>query len=57
VEEARPDPNVTAAILEMEQALGTKVRIVDKGDDKGRIEIEYYSAEDLERIYTAIVKS
>lgn len=57
VEETRQDPNVTAAILEMEEALGTKVRIVDKGDDRGRIEIEYYSAEDLERIYTAIVKS
>jgi ParB family chromosome partitioning protein len=57
VEESKQDPNVTAAILEMEQALGTKVRIVAKGDDKGRIEIEYYSGEDLERIYTAIVKS
>jgi ParB family chromosome partitioning protein len=57
VEEIKQDPNVTAAILEMEQALGTRVRIVDKGDDRGRIEIEYYSAEDLERIYTAIVKS
>jgi ParB family chromosome partitioning protein len=50
------DPNVAAAIREMEQALGTKVKILDRGNQKGRIEIEYYSAEDLERIYACIVR-
>lgn len=49
------DPNVTAAIQEMERVLGTRVRIVEKAKQKGRIEIEYYSAEDLNRIYAAIV--
>jgi len=49
------DPNVKAAIEELERVLGTKVRIVEKAKQKGRIEIEYYSAEDLDRIYTAIV--
>jgi ParB family transcriptional regulator, chromosome partitioning protein len=49
------DPNVKAAITEMERALGTKVRIIEKARGKGRIEIEYYSAEDLDRIYEAIV--
>jgi ParB family transcriptional regulator, chromosome partitioning protein len=49
------DPNVKAAIDEMERALGTKVRIVEKAKQRGRIEIDYYSSEDLDRIYSAIV--
>jgi len=49
------DPNVKAAIKEMELVLGTRVRILEKAKHKGRIEIEYYSAEDLDRIYAAIV--
>jgi len=48
------DPNVKAAIGEMEQKLGTRVRIIETGREKGRIEIEYYSADDLDRIYTLI---
>jgi ParB family chromosome partitioning protein len=55
VDEVQADPNVKAAIQEMERVLGTKVRIVEKAKQKGRIEIEYYSAEDLDRIYGAIV--
>jgi ParB family chromosome partitioning protein len=55
VEEAAGDPNVKAAIQEMERTLGTKVKIVEKAKGKGRIEIEYYSADDLDRIYAAIV--
>ena len=48
------DPNVKAAIAELERVLGTKVRIVEKSDRRGRIEIDYYSPEDLDRIYTVI---
>lgn len=51
------DPNVKAAIQELERVLGTKVRIVEKARQKGRIEIEYYSPEDLDRIYSTIVGS
>ena len=43
----------------LKMALGTKVQIQAKNDDKGKIEIEYYSKEDLERlidIFTAEVK-
>ncbi len=50
-----PDPNVRFAIDEMERSLGTKVRIVEKGKKKGQIEIEYYSQDDLDRIYDMIV--
>jgi ParB family chromosome partitioning protein len=48
------DPNVKAAIQEMERALGTRVRIHQKYPGKGKIEIEYYSDDDLDRIYSLI---
>jgi ParB family chromosome partitioning protein len=48
------DPNVKAAITEMERVLGTRVRILEKTAGKGRIEIEYYSTDDLDRIYNLI---
>lgn len=52
---ARPDPNLRAAILEMERALGTRVKI--QGNQKrGRIEISYFSGEDLNRIYEWILR-
>jgi len=49
------DPNIKAAMRELESALGTRVRIVEKTDQHGRIEIEYYSQEELERIYEYIL--
>jgi ParB family chromosome partitioning protein len=55
--EVNIDPNVKAAIEELERALSTKVRIVEKSNNSGRIEIEYYSTEDLDRIYSAITHS
>jgi len=55
VDEVDSDPNVKAAIQELERVLGTRVRIVEKAKQKGRIEIEYYSSDDLDRIYTTIV--
>jgi ParB family chromosome partitioning protein len=55
VDEVQQDPNVRAAIQELERVLGTKVRIVEKAKQRGRIEIEYYSTDDLDRIYSAIV--
>jgi ParB family transcriptional regulator, chromosome partitioning protein len=54
-EEVAEDPNVKAATQEMERILGTRVRIVPKSEQRGRIEIEYYSGEDLDRIYELIV--
>jgi ParB family chromosome partitioning protein len=51
------DPNVKAAIEEMERALGTRVRVISQSAQKGRIEIEYYSPDDLDRLYTLIVKN
>ena len=49
------DANLRAAVLEMERTLGTRVKL--QGDEKrGKIEISYFSAEDLNRIYEWIVK-
>lgn len=49
------DPNVRAALEEMAMALGTKVKLIPRSDKSGRLEIEYYSQEDLDRIYSVIV--
>ena len=48
------DPNLRAAVLELERALGTRVRVVG-GERRGKIEISYFSAEDLNRIYEKII--
>jgi ParB family transcriptional regulator, chromosome partitioning protein len=56
-EEALQDPNIKAAIGELEAALGTRVRIIERSDQRGRIEIEYFSQEELQRIYESIVAS
>jgi ParB family chromosome partitioning protein len=50
------DPNIRAALQEMEMALGTRVKLIPKSPAAGRLEIEYYSKDDLDRIYAAIVK-
>jgi ParB family chromosome partitioning protein len=50
-----PDANVRAAVLELERTLGTRVRITSKGS-RGRIEIQYFSTEDLNRIFEWITR-
>jgi ParB family transcriptional regulator, chromosome partitioning protein len=51
------DPNVRAAIEELERALGTRVRIVELSEQRGRIEIEYYSQAELDRLFQHITGS
>jgi ParB family chromosome partitioning protein len=51
------DPNVKAATDELERALGTRVRLVEAGDHRGRIEIEYYSQAELDRLFQHLVGS
>jgi ParB family chromosome partitioning protein len=55
-EPPRLDPNIRAALEELTMALGTKVRIIPKSANAGRIEVEYYSQDDLDRIYSVITK-
>jgi ParB family chromosome partitioning protein len=49
------DPNIRAALDEMAAALSTRVRLVPRAGSGGRLEIEYYSQDDLDRIYSRIV--
>jgi ParB family chromosome partitioning protein len=53
--EEKLDPNIRAAQDELRNVLGTKVRIVPTSDKRGHIEIEYYSQDDLDRIYNLII--
>lgn len=50
----RQDPNVKAAAEQLERTLGTRVRIVELTEERGRIEIEYYSQAELDRIFQQI---
>jgi ParB family chromosome partitioning protein len=54
--EPKQDANVRAAITTLEHTLGTRVRIIENNSNRGRIEIEYYSQDDLQRIYLLITK-
>ena len=51
----RVDPNVNAAVSELERTLGTKVQIVGS-NSKGKILLWYHSAEDLDRIYNLLAR-
>lgn len=48
------DPNVRAAEEALQLALGTRVRIVVLGEHRGRFEIQYFSAEERDRIYNQL---
>lgn len=52
---SKQDPNTKAAVLELERTLGTRVKVV--GDEnRGHLEISYYSAQDLTRLYDWLVR-
>jgi ParB family transcriptional regulator, chromosome partitioning protein len=51
------DPNIKAAVAELEAILGTRVRIVEKAEGRGRLEIEYYSQGELQRLYEWITST
>ena len=55
--ESAKDPNVRAAVEELERALGTRVRLVESSDQRGRIEIEYYSQAELDRLFQHLMGS
>ena len=44
------DPDLSAVLEKMQYRLGTQVKIVGKTDEKGKIEIYFFSNDDLNRI-------
>jgi ParB family chromosome partitioning protein len=50
------DPNVKAAIHALEQALGTKVTILENAG-KGKIELHFFSFEEMNRLYEALLRT
>ena len=52
--QAPQDPNVLAALREIERTLGTRVRLIGN-DGRGKIVIEYHSSDDLDRIYALLL--
>jgi ParB family transcriptional regulator, chromosome partitioning protein len=50
------DPNVKAAIRALEQVVGTKVAIHESGG-KGKIEIHFYSFEEMNRLYEGLLRT
>jgi ParB family transcriptional regulator, chromosome partitioning protein len=52
------DPNLRAAEAKMRRFLGTQVQILPaRAGSAGKIEIEYYSALDLDRLYSLIIQT
>jgi ParB family chromosome partitioning protein len=52
------DPNVRVAETKLMRALGTNVKISpSKKEGEGKIEIEYYSSADLDRLYDRLINS
>lgn len=48
------DPNVKAALMELERVLGTRVAIREK-QGKGQLEIHFHSQDELERLYGGLL--
>ncbi len=50
------DANIRAAELKMKKFLETQVRIIQRSQNGGRIEIQFSSASELDRIYSIIMR-
>lgn len=48
--QARASPEAKKLVEDLQRRLGTKVRLVERGNGKGTLEIEFFSYEDLDRI-------
>jgi ParB family chromosome partitioning protein len=50
------DPQIRSLEERLKQSLGTKVRLIQKNNKRGKIEIEYYSLEELDRLLDILVQ-
>lgn len=51
----RRDPNIVSAEENLQRAIGTRVRIFE-GKKGGRIELHFYSAEEMQRVYQLVLE-
>lgn len=51
------DPNVAAAESKLRRRFGTKVRIIQGEEGRGKIELEFYGDNDLSRLYDLLMAS
>jgi ParB family chromosome partitioning protein len=49
------DPNIKAAETKLRRTLGTQVKILQAADGRGRVEISFFSTQDLDRIYNLLM--
>lgn len=49
--EEKPSPQVRELVEQLQRALGTKVRLIDKGG-RGTLELDFFSYEELDRLLT-----
>lgn len=52
--QSKESPEARRMTEDLQRKLGTKVRILDRGNGRGSVEIEYFSYEDLDRIVAVI---
>lgn len=50
------DPNIKAAETKLRRALGTRVKILQAADGKGKLEISFFNTQDLDRLYSLLVR-
>jgi ParB family chromosome partitioning protein len=53
--EQKQSPHVRQVVEHLQRTLGTKVRLLEKGG-RGRLEIDFFSYDDLERLLTLLKK-
>jgi ParB family chromosome partitioning protein len=53
--DTRKDPHIASLEEKLMHSLGTKVRVIHKSNKQGRIEIEYYSLEELDRLLDILI--
>ncbi len=53
---SKDSPQVRSIEEKLQRALGTKVRLADKGGGKGRLEIDFFSYEELDRLLAVMLR-
>lgn len=54
---SQKDPQIASLEEKLMHSLGTKVRLIHKGKKGGKIEIEYYSLDELDRLLEILIQS